>query len=406
MSEKSEVSEKNKSSTSVEQGKKQDKKQHKKSSGEKSLKSKSSRSKISKDEYSSIGEGLQEMISSPETVTGKEYNIRQDEIIYQGAGSIINKNKVVNGNIYITNKALIFSSRQVRPSFYVELLWNKITEIKKMHRRGYDKSVIIVQESVVVIFTALKDRDSFLKFANLILKAQNPNCPTYGFLAKNDEAEVVWKINVLKAPHVLEDTVTMKFSKIFQKFKKGDILNDMATAGGALEYAASNWKPYDGLSRNVSFTQPMLNPPSVSSNQSLRKSGNAFVLESTYSFSRISAPNFLQMQLQFYCREDGENSQLRGAFNLEWNKEITDKEFVEAAVIRMARMYFYYLKSIMCGEKFNESLYEGKWRLHQPYVLSIIALVITLLSIIVFPADTNWYSIMSGFIMVVFFFLF
>ncbi|OHT06798.1 hypothetical protein TRFO_05504 [Tritrichomonas foetus] len=394
-----------------------DKKPHKKSSDKKSKdrkesnsekhsksKSSSKHSRNNIDEPSEMSESPTDIISNPVVVTGKEYNIREGEIIYQSTASIINKTKTIAGNVYITYKALIFSSRQVRPSFFVELLWTDTKEVKKTHRRGYDKSVTFVMPDSNVIFTAVKDRDSILKFAYLIMKSVTSNSPTCGFLAKNDEAEVVWKINVLKAPHVYEDVVTMKFSQVFEKFRAADILNDMAIACGAHEYVASNWKSSDGLFRNVAFTQPILNPPSVSASQLLRKSGHAFIFESNYVFSRASAPNFLQMQLQFYCKEDGDNTQFRGAFILEWNKEITDKEFVEAAVMRMARMYYYYLKSIICGEKFNESLYEGKWRLHQPYVFTIISLIVAIISIIVLPTDTNWYVILLSFVIVVLFF--
>ena len=420
--------------------KKQKKEKKKKDEKEKSKKGKSQKAASTQDEFSETSE--MEIVSQPELVSGKEYPMRQDEIIYTTSAQLLNRSKSTSGDIYITHKALVFASRQVRPSFYVELLWPNVKEIKRTHKRGYDKSITISLADSYVIFTSVKDRDSFMTFTRMIKKSyksikvsssnndninnnnetdnanenndSNKNSndkitrlpATYGFIAKNDAAEVVWKINVLKAPHVFEDTVNVKFQQIFEKFRAADILNDMAIDCGAHEYVASSWKSGDGLSRNVSFIQPMLNPPSVMTKQILRKSGNAAVLESSYVFSRASAPSFLSMNMQVYCKEDGDTTQLRGAFILEWNKETWDKEFVEAAVTRMARMHYFYLKSVISGEKFNESLYEGKWRFHQPYVLTIISLICTILSVIILPTDTNWYNILAAFCVIVLFFYF
>lgn len=421
--------------------KKQKKEKKKKDEKDRSKSRKSQKGISMQDEVSETSE--MEIVSQPELVSGKEYPMRQDEIIYTTSAQLLNRSKSTSGDIYITHKALVFASRQVRPSFYVELLWPNVKEIKRTHKRGYDKSITITLADSHVIFTSVKDRDTFMTFTRMIKKSyksiklnqsNNDNIPTsnnneteatnndtnkitnenkstvlpstYGFIAKNDAAEVVWKINVLKAPHVFEDTVNVKFQQVFEKFRAADILNDMAIDCGAHEYVASSWKSGDGLSRNVSFIQPMLNPPSVMTKQILRKSGNAAVLESSYVFSRASAPSFLSMNMQIYCKEEGDTTQLRGAFILEWNKETWDKEFVEAAVTRMARMHYFYLKSVISGEKFNESLYEGKWRFHQPYVLTIISLICTILSVIILPTDTNWYNILAAFCVIVLFFYF
>lgn len=421
--------------------KKQKKEKRKKEEKEKSKRGKSVRNTSMQEEMSETSE--MEIVSQPELVTGKEYPMRKDEIIYTTSAQLLNRSKSTSGDIYITHNALVFASRQVRPSFYVELLWPNVKELKRTHRRGYDKSITITLADSHVIFTSVKDRDSFMTFTRMIKKSyksiklntsnndnvnnnnnkdenessseaaelNNKNSPTilpatYGFIAKNDAADVVWKINVLKAPHVFEDTVNVKFQQVFEKFRAADILNDMAIDCGAHDYVASSWKSSDGLTRNVSFIQPMLNPPSVMTKQILRKSGNASVLESSYVFSRASAPSFLSMNMQVYCKEDGDNTQLRGAFILEWNKETWDKEFVEAAVTRMARMHYFYLKSVISGEKFNESLYEGKWRFHQPYVLTIISLICTIISVIILPTDTNWYNILAAFCVIVLFFYF
>ena len=418
------TTEKHNTSAEQDHGDKQEKKDKKKKDKKKDTPDKSSKPKPSKayrdiDEPSETSEA--EIVSQPVTVTGKNYQMEKDEIIYATSAQILNRSKAIGGDIYITHKALVFCSKQIRPSFYVELLWPDIKEIKRSHKRGYDKSITISLTDSHVIFASIKDRDSFMIFSRMIKKSYKTiksNAPqtnmrspnrlpsTYGFIAKNDDAEVVWKINVLKAPHVFEDMVTVKFQTIFEKFRSGDMLNEMVTACGGHEYVTSSWRSGDGLSRNVSFTQPMLNPPSVAGKQMLRKSGNAAVFESQYVFSRASSPNFLSMNMQIYCKQEGDNTQLRGAFILDWDKETWDKEFVEAAVIRMGRMHYYYVKSAISNESFNVSAYEGKWRLHQPYVLTIISLVATILCIIVLPKNTNWYSILAAFCVVALFFYF
>jgi uncharacterized membrane protein len=65
-------------------------------------------------------------------------------------------------------------------------------------------------------------------------------------------------------------------------------------------------------------------------------------------------------------------------------------------------MNFYFLKSSFSGEQFNIAKYEGKWRVHQPYVLVILGLLLLIAGVIVLPADADWYKLLAGGIVLAF----
>ena len=307
------------------------------------------------------------------------------------------------GYAMITHEALWFQSKQMRNGL-LKVRWQNAKEVSKMRKKGLDKAVRVGMGNEQIILNGLKDRDAFLFFARLELRLARSAIQTFGFVRKGDE-EVSTRITTMKAPHVFEDSVTLALGEILAKLREGTLINDMLTACGCSDVVPLKWeKTKNGIERMVSYVHPMMQNADVKSVQTLMKSGRICVLEMTETFSRPSIGEFLESNVQFYFKEEDGVVNFRGAYGLAWNKEPWDKEFVEAAVSRVNRMSFYYLKSKFSGETFNVSKYEGKWRMHQPYVLVIGALVLLILCVLILPVDTDWFRIIGGFVVLVFFF--
>ena len=227
---------------------------------------------------------------------------------------------------------------------------------------------------------------------------------TFGFNTK-DDVEVVKRLTRLKAPHVFDDTVSASLQDIITLLKSPDVITEYYALCGLTDVVVSNWsKDKDGLTRSVQYTQRMFQSLSVSATHAIMKSGDTLAFEVLCKFTRPSAPLFLQMNLQLFFRQDGDTTSYRGAYALDYTMDTWDKEFVEAAVNRQVTILYHFLKAKINGESFDESLYFGQWRKHQPYVLVILALVVALLAMYILKRDANWYGYLFGSMLIVLFF--
>ena len=327
---------------------------------------------------------------------------KQDSVILQ-VQCVLAEQKNLPGFALLTSDACWFISKQVKGRI-LKLKWENVTEISKMRKKGTDKVVRISADRNHITFGSIKERDTFVFLAKLALKLSKATVQTYGFMKKGDE-EVATRITAMKAPHVFEDSVSKDLNDILVMLRDGPLVTDMLAACGCIDIVPSQWtKTKNGIERMVSYVQPMSQNSDVTAVQTLMKSGHVCVFEMTEKFSRPSTGMFLESNIQFYFKEDEGVVNIRGAYGLGWYKETWDKEFVEAAVSRVNRMNFYYLKSKFSGESFNVAKYEGKWRMHQPYVLVISALVLLILCVLVLPSDTDWFRIIAGLCVLVFLF--
>lgn len=320
-----------------------------------------------------------------------------DSVVYQTQCHLIIDGKTILGDMILTYEALYFITKQIRPPFMYKVIWPDCKETAKVHKRGIDKGITLTTVSNSITFSAIKDRETTIYFMKLIASANKNPEESYGFITK-DDTEVVRRIVQMRAPHVIEDVTKADLNTIMKTLRESD-LTEMYTVCGCSDVVTSRWsKTKNGISRTIQYTQPMFQSLSVASTQTLMKKGDICVFEISSKFSRSYAPHFLHMNMQYYFQPDGEATSMRVAYIPEWQKDTWDKEFVAAAVQRQVKMNFYYLKGKFTGEAFNKSLYEDKWKQHQSYVLVITALIITILVVIFFPADTDWYSLMAAFV--------
>jgi hypothetical protein len=172
----------------------------------------------------------------------------------------------------------------------------------------------------------------------------------------------------------------------------------IANCGGT-DVLLSPWeKTQRGISRSVQWEQSLAQNSRVCATHTLMKIGEELTFEIVASYTRQSTGKFLETKSQYYFTEDGDTVTYKGAYQFQWETEIWDKEFVESTITRGARISFYFLKSKFSGETFDISKYEGKWKMHQPYVLIIIGLLLLVVGVIVLPADADWYKLLTGFL--------
>jgi hypothetical protein len=298
------------------------------------------------------------------------------------------------GVIILTYPMLFFHAKQSRPPFLVSIKWEDIFEIG---RKSSEKAIQISVEGETITFFMPKEREILCFHLAVVKQAHESAVHTYGFSQNVDDAEVSRRIYVLKAPHVLEEVVAVKFDDVFNLLKEPHVTENMLASCGCTEIIVSAWnKTKNGISRGVQYVQPMAQNCNVSAVQTLTKSGEQCTFEIASSFSRLSSSKFLATITQYYVKADGDKVTFRGAYRLEWANETWDKEFVEATVGRGARMNYYFLKSTFSGEPFNIAKYAGKWRMHQPYVLVIIGLLLLIAGVIALPADADWYKLLAG----------
>jgi hypothetical protein len=301
------------------------------------------------------------------------------------------------GIIILTYEAFYFQSKTYQPPFLVQMHWPDIRGTTKGQRKGFDKSVTVNTRDNSITFGALKERDNLQYFIHLIRRSTAQPIQTFGFSKKSDDAEVMRRINVLKAPFVLKDSISQNLTEIISKLRDDSLTEAMLTACGCTGIVISQWvRTENGISRTVQYVQPLSQNANVSAVHTLMKSGSVCTYEIASSFSRVNSGKFLETQLQFHFKEASEKVDFRCAYVLEWLKDIWDKEFVASSVSRANRITFYYLQSTFSQKPFEVAKYEGKWSLHQPYVLVILGLIVGIVCVAVFPRDTDWYKLMAG----------
>lgn len=307
----------------------------------------------------------------------------------------------VSGDFFFTHEKLFFIPRQGQ--WMIAIPWGEIIRIQKINR-SLEKGIEVSTANHVVQFTPVRERDSVVGYIKLMIEALHRENRTFGFNTK-DDVEVLKRLTRLKAPHVFDDTVNASLQDIITLLKSPELFNEYFSLCGITDAVVSNWtKDKDGLMRSVQYTQRMFQSLNVSATHAIMKSGDSLAFEVLCKYTRPSAPDFLQMNLQLFFRQDGDTTSYRGAYALDYSTDTWDKEFVEASVNRQATILYHFLKSKISGEPFDEDLYSGQWRKHQPYVLVILALVVALLAMSILKRDANWYGYLFGSLLIVCFF--
>jgi hypothetical protein len=280
--------------------------------------------------------------------------------------------------------------------------WSDISDVSRCH--GKEKAVQIAAAKETLIFSSLRDREAgtqiIVRVSAMARTARGP-LQTYGFSQTRDDTEVSRRIQELNVATLrLEETIPGKVTDLVQRLREDDHLTeDMIANCGGTDVLLSPWeKTQRGISRSVQWEQPLAQNSRVCATHTLMKSGEELTFEIVASYTRQSTGKFLETKSQYYFTEDGDTVTYKGAYQFQWETEIWDKEFVESTITRGARISFYFLKSKFSGETFNISKYEGKWKMHQPYVLIIIGLLLLVVGVIVLPADADWYKLLTGFL--------
>lgn len=335
-----------------------------------------------------------EASDSSKIVFRNETPSKPEEIIYFTSCSFISEGNSQVGQIQLTFDVFKFVPQG--PSWIIKIKWQDLKRIAKINRRGIDKGIEITTNKVSMMFASMHDRDDVALLIKMVSDAQSRLNKSVGF-SKKDEAEVIRRLTPFKAPIVFEESVPTNQHDIMQLIKSPETMAEMYKICGCHDIAISGWtRNKDGLTRTIQYTQDSFQSLNVASTQTLMKSGDSCVLEVLCKFSRSSAQYLLQLNMQFFFKQDGELTNYRGAYAVDWIRDVWDKEFVEAAVKRQARMFFFYIKAKLSNETFDATLYDGQWRQHQPYVLVIIGLILAILSLIIFPHGTNWYGYLFG----------
>jgi hypothetical protein len=281
--------------------------------------------------------------------------------------------------------------------------WADMRQASKISRLGLEMGIEIATSAGIISFTSIRDCDQLIAYLRLLTEASRRAHKSFGFVAK-DDIEVVKRLTVLKAPHVFEDVIESDLHSIITMLKSAEVISEYYARCGLKDVIVSGWaKTRDGLTKSVHYTQAMFQPLQVSSTYTIMKSGDSLVFEVVSQYARPSAPRLLQMNLQCFFTQDGEKTKLRFAYLLDYTVESWDKEFINAAVTRQAKMLYAFLKAQMNHEQFNEADYAEPWKQHQPYVLTILGLLAVFTAMRVLKKDANWYGYLFG---AVFLFLF
>ena len=309
------------------------------------------------------------------------------------------------GESIFTKNSLIFVQKG-NNGWVIEIQWQQILKMTLEQKRYNDKGITFELDNNNSIFlSAMKDRDVFWSYVLLLTNAVKNKKSSYGFIAK-DDAEVLKRLTILRAPHTMEELMPAHFSEVYKLLKTSDLWIDAMTMCGSKDIIVSRWqKIQDGVTRIIQFTHPMFQMTNISLVQKMMKSGKTSSLECFYTLSRILAQNFLQIPLQYFIQRDHKSLQFRCAYSLDWITETWDKEFVEEAMNRIFLMNFNYFKSKIMNKEFDRSSFEGQWKKHQPFVLVIVALILLILTLIISPDDVNWYKFCAGLVSLFIFFI-
>lgn len=302
------------------------------------------------------------------------------------------------GDTIFTKNSLIFVQKG-NSGWVIEIQWLQIIKMTQEQRKYNDKGIVFQLDNQNSIYlSAMKDRDLFWSYVLLLTNAAKSQNPSYGLISK-DEAEVVRRLTILRAPHTMEEMLNAHFNDVYKLLKSSELWNDALSICGCHDIIFGRWKKtQDGITRFIQYSHPMFQETSVTIVQKLMKSGKTASFECFMRLSRASAQNFLQIPIQYFIKREHKSLQYRCAYSLDWITETWDREFVEAAISRLISSNFNFIKSKIINEKFDQNSFEGQWKKHQPFVLVILALVIMLIIMIVSPSDVNWYKFYAGLI--------
>lgn len=308
-----------------------------------------------------------------------------------------------SGDCFFTTKALMFIPRSNNKAWMIEVNWKDISSIEKASKRAMDKGIELSIGDIKIIFTQMNNRNIFWDYIIFLSNIVQNQKPTYGF-NKRDDAEVVRRLTILRAPHAFDTVLNAELSDIITMLKSPELFTESLEIAGCNDVVAGSWnKTKDGIFRLIQYTQPLFQNTTVQQTQTLMKSGDTAVLELFLRLSRPSINGFLHVPMQFYLKKAGEKVSFRCAYSMDWINDVWDKEFVEAAVGRTIRVMFHYAESKANKSKFDESEFEGQWRKHQPFVLVIVGLLLLLLGVCVVPDSRAWYRALCGFIAIAMF---
>ena len=340
---------------------------------------------------------------------------RIKDIIFKSTGSYTSiDNKTIQGEAFITQNSLIFIPKQGTFNRMIEIQLSEINQIAKINRRGFEKGIEVLIDNQSIIFSSFSQRDLMASYIKIISEASKRKNKSFGF-NNSDDAKVIKKISILRAPHVFEEVIeknetvkeVMSLQDIFKLLKAPEFITEFYTIFNFKDAVVSNWlKNKDGLTRVVCYSQPMFQPLSVSSNQNIMSSDNTLAFDMVSKFSRIGESNAIVMNLQLLFKQEEEKITFREAYSTDYNIELYDKEFIESSVSRQNKILFHFIKSKLTNNEFNEENYADQWAKHQTYVLIIISLLVVLFIIIFYPQNNNWYGYLFGAFLFIMFFYF
>jgi hypothetical protein len=282
-------------------------------------------------------------------------------------------------------------------------LWPDICRISKI-TKSIERGLEIGAASRIVYFISMKERDVVFDWIRLLADTCNRQNQSFGFRA-GDDVDVGKRLTKLKAPHVLEDTVSANLQEIVVLLRAPEFIIECYDRCHLTDVIVSNWtKEKDGLRRTVQYTQPMFQALDVHTIQTIMKSGDSLVFQNISQFGRPSAPVLLQMNLQFFFKMEGDTTTYRSAYVLDYSLHPWDKEFIESSISRQVRIFHHFLKVKLKQEDFKELGYEGQWRKHQSYVLVILGLLAALMALFLLRREGNLYRCLFGGLLLFWFF--
>lgn len=312
------------------------------------------------------------------------------------------ENKTAAGDLYCTRDSMSFITKD--NAQMINVAWKNVKRIAKFNRRSLEKGIEISGDDFILTFTSVKNRDTIIDCIKIMTEAIKRDNRTFGFI-KRDDIEVVKRLTAMKAPHIFEESLTSNLQDIANLVKSQELIAEYFDICGFSDVVISSWtKDKAGLTRSTSYTQRGFQSSTISSTQTIMKSGDSLVFEVVNKYTRPSTSTIMRVNVQFFFKQNEETTSFRGAYAVDYIKDTWDKEFVEASIARQMRIFYYFLKAKISNEAFDITEYDGQWRRHQPYVLVIIGLVIALLAMYILRGDANWYGYLFGSLLIFLFF--
>ena len=316
----------------------------------------------------------------------------KESIVYQTPCTVYIEMKGLNGDLIITKESIIYISKQVKPTFKIEVFYDDVIKVTKVNKKGMDKGISITTNSGSVNYYGLKERFKILYFIE-ICKYKGS---TFGFNV-NDDAEVLQKITPLRSQQIIEKEISKPSCEILEELKAPNLLRQMYEECGCKNIRVSTWsKTKSGISRDVEYQVKILQDIDVTSTQRLMKSGETIALDIYSKYSMTSNSDFLNTHFQLLFKDNDDKITIRSAINFNWAQDPWNKELVFASILKMVKISFYFLECHFSEKEFSKNDYEGKWKKHKPYIITLVVLVVMLAMAIILPSDTNWIKVIFG----------